>query len=1188
MNTRTRKTILGILIGKLVMLLSMTASYAQLVLDKPGATGQYSAPATVTLTPGFTSTGNFHAFIAAASTGLGNAASGTQNYIQKTVYLRGFGNTPPSTLTVTDAMRDITYFDGLGRPVQEVGVRAAGGSTGRDITLPVAYDGFGRQDKDYLAYGTTAGVGGAFKANATTQQAAYYNAPPAGVVKIDPVTVSGGTHTPSFGPRRYEPSPLNRVLEQGFPGETWQVAASRTASTGRTVQTDFATNDEASGFGMDSRRVARYGVTLSAAGTPTLTLGTDAAYGAGELYVTITRDENWISGDGRNGTVEEYTDKQGRVVLKRTYNGGAAFSTYYVYNDFGQLAFVLTPGALPDRGTLPTPVATLTQWLSNHVYHYKYDERGRLVEKRIPGKGREFLVYNKLDQVVATQDSVQRMRNPQQWTVTKYDAHGRVVLTGLWTLGAVAGADNRTTVQNQASAQTSTNQWEERATDTYTTRAWPTGGITVLTEQFYDDYGITVMPGTYKKPTEHSAMTKGLPTASRVNVLGAGNYLWSAVYYDDRGNTVRQLSQHHKGGTAVVGNYDDVSTEYSFTRQVLASTRRHHASGIVSATVRTEHTYDHRDRSLDTWKTLNTGTRTLIARNAYNDVGQLRTKQLHSTNNGGTFAESVGYAYNPRGWLREVSSPKFRQTLNYEEGSDSGVVPYYNGNIAEQLWQHQGQSEQSYVYKYDKLNRLLSGTASSGDRSETLTYDPMGNISTLKRDASGPTLTYGYTAAGGNRLQTITGGTNTYLYDGNGNMTRDARQNRTITYNALNLPATISGISAAYTYDATGRKLRSVIGTATTEYIDGIEWEGTTLSVIHMEEGRILPTGVYEYVLKDHLGNTRNGFASDALTASKFQTDYYPFGLSHPGGVTSSPKNRYLYNGKELQDGSGYYDYGARFYDPVIGRWGVVDPLAEAYYSLTPYQYGGNTPVNTIDIAGKLFIFINGFDFGVWLPTRLPGSVPVQYGVYGSNFSPYAFSSMDRSISESDHLKYWGDVSTAYEREYKDDNSRFINASYTPRSSANLRYGDGVAAGKDFLAQLESGDISLADGETIKIVAHSQGAAYAAGMASVIAKHSKYGGLLEFVDYISPHQPEDVKHPYGVKGRQFSTMSDIVSSKNNWFMGSSKYGKIFGTEWGMERERYKGGHGGHSVDTWLDDLINYFRSQGITVNDYRE
>src|SRR5690606_2601207 len=148
------------------------------------------------------------------------------------------------------------------------------------------------------------------------------------------------------------------------------------------------------------------------------------------------------------------------------------------------------------------------------------------------------------------------------------------------------------------------------------------------------------------------------------------------------------------------------------------------------------------------------------------------------------------------------------------------------------------------------------------------------------------------------------------------------------------------------------------------------------------------------------------------------------------------------------------------------------------------------------------------------------------------------------------------------------------------------RYSEGMKAAADLIEKLESGEITLKEGETIKIVGHSQGAAYAAGIASVLAQHSKYGSLLEFVDYLSPHQPGDINHPAGVKGRQFSTKSDKISSKGNIpkLFGKSKYEKIPGTEWGVERESYQGGRGGHSVGTWLEDLIRYWKNQGITVN----
>ncbi|WP_245536763.1 RHS repeat domain-containing protein [Solitalea canadensis] len=105
--------------------------------------------------------------------------------------------------------------------------------------------------------------------------------------------------------------------------------------------------------------------------------------------------------------------------------------------------------------------------------------------------------------------------------------------------------------------------------------------------------------------------------------------------------------------------------------------------------------------------------------------------------------------------------------------------------------------------------------------------------------------------------------------------------------------------------------------------------------------------------LSDHLGNALVSVDKDPSTgaARVIQEDeYYAFGLRK--GITSSSGNRYLYNGKELQESLGQYDYGARFYDPTLGRWNVPDPLAELSFSLTPYRYCYNNPIGFIDPFG--------------------------------------------------------------------------------------------------------------------------------------------------------------------------------------------------------------------------------------------
>jgi len=122
---------------------------------------------------------------------------------------------------------------------------------------------------------------------------------------------------------------------------------------------------------------------------------------------------------------------------------------------------------------------------------------------------------------------------------------------------------------------------------------------------------------------------------------------------------------------------------------------------------------------------------------------------------------------------------------------------------------------------------------------------------------------------------------------------------------------------------------------------------------------------LYEYDLKDHLGNNRVTFMGTSLGGAidvAQTTNYYPFGLVMNQGGNTKPtnqKNKYLYNGKELQDDKmtsesmNLYDYGARFYDPQIGRWTTIDPLCELGRKFTPYNYAFNNPLRFIDPDGK-------------------------------------------------------------------------------------------------------------------------------------------------------------------------------------------------------------------------------------------
>ena len=162
-------------------------------------------------------------------------------------------------------------------------------------------------------------------------------------------------------------------------------------------------------------------------------------------------------------------------------------------------------------------------------------------------------------------------------------------------------------------------------------------------------------------------------------------------------------------------------------------------------------------------------------------------------------------------------------------------------------------------------------------------------------------------------------------------------------------------------YDAAGTKLAK-IGTSSnyTYYAGSFVYSGSSLSYILTKEGMWLPGGNYQYYLKDHLGNTRLAVNTSGQGGTVVQqTDYYPFGMdiaSYNGGLD----NKYRYNGKEFQEdvinskSLGWYDYGARFYDPAIGRWHSIDPLAEKSRRWSPYNYCVDNPMRFIDPDGML------------------------------------------------------------------------------------------------------------------------------------------------------------------------------------------------------------------------------------------
>ncbi len=334
----------------------------------------------------------------------------------------------------------------------------------------------------------------------------------------------------------------------------------------------------------------------------------------------------------------------------------------------------------------------------------------------------------------------------------------------------------------------------------------------------------------------------------------------------------------------------------------------------------------------------------------------------------------------------------------------------YNGNISQTLWRTANidNSLKDYEYTYDALNRITSGIFSNIDDSsknnqynlKLVEYDKNGNIKKLRRSGYTDSVydewldQMVYTYDIGNKLTDIleqgnhhhgfadksNTQTGDYFYDDNGNLTSDANKGITsILYNHLNLPTEVKFDDSNtkkmnYTYDATGVKLKKVVNDGgnltTTDYAGNYIYENNTLQFFNHAEGYVEPDGSsfdYVYQYKDHLGNIRlsyhdtDGSGSIATTEIREEHNYYPFGLKHKGYnnvVTSTnPALKFKYNGKEFQDelGLNMYDYGARMYDPALGRWFVIDRLAddEMQIDKSPYAYSWNSPVILNDPDGN-------------------------------------------------------------------------------------------------------------------------------------------------------------------------------------------------------------------------------------------
>lgn len=831
---------------------------------------------------------NIHIITMLLLAALGQAQE--KSHIKTTVYKTETA-TSIAEPSVTQAIQNFSYFDNLGRPVQHRAHMQS--NTGKDIVTHIQYDASGRQSKLFLPY-VSASATKQYDANAATEVLSFYASPTLARTG-NPAFES--TQNP-YAEKQFESSPFGRITKLASPGSKWLLPASP-ADSDHTVKMDYQTNTSA-----DQIKVYKAVAGAPSGGYFPTTLVREGFYTEGTLYKYLMKDENWTSGNAN--TVQEFKNKKGQVVLKRKYGSSTVngvktedwHDTYYVYDQYGNLAFVLPP--LSDG-------SGSTADLEGLCYLYRYDGRNRLVEKKEPGKGWEFIVYDNLGRTVATGPTFSPFSDSMEpnnigWLFTKHDVLGRVVYTG-WMQADVNSA-TRNTLQIERDAQTTNLNESKSTTDNivngvafrYTNVAWPTGSNWhVLSVNYYDDYNFTGAPTSFPniegQPVFYnlSVKPKGLPTGSWVRAVQttaatAGEL--SYILYDYKSRVIRSWSSNYLGG------YTQQDAKFDYSGKTLYTILEHKrtASGNP-VNIREDFTYSNQDRLLTHTHKIGSMATELLAMNSYDEMGQLISKKTGGTDlTGNTPLQKIDYSYTIRGWLKEINNVSslsqpgeptdlFAFKIVYD--TPQAAQAQFNGNISETYWRTASDNIlRRHAYQFDSMGRLTStsyhkpeSVSAPDSYKESQEYDKNGNIRKLQRygefdDAITALmiddLNYTY-EANSNRIAKVTDYTGSpagfwddsdgsndnaddYTYDINGNLKSDQnKQIDKIVYNHLNKPIKIYfnyGATIEYVYSATGAKLKKTVTESprpvkVVEYLNGFDYANGTLEAIGTTEGYV-------------------------------------------------------------------------------------------------------------------------------------------------------------------------------------------------------------------------------------------------------------------------------------------------------------------------------------------------------------
>ena len=825
------------------------------------------------------------------------AGTAKENSIRSVTYLDKDG---------CSGMTDIAYFDGIGGLEQTVEVHMSGlnlyvTGLGRDLVTPVYRDALRRSDaRDYLPL-----------------VAQYHN----GGKVANVMDAHGAFYQSQFGDAAAY-SELNReAAPDGRP-----VSSIRPGSEYRTPSVKSTTFSYASNTASDA--VTKW--ILNSAGG----ISKSGIYSTASLSKTVATDE-----DSRSVTI--FANARGKILLERkSVSGNTTADTYYIYDSRDSLAWVLPPECVARVGALQS-LSSESDLAQKYCYIYTYDAQGNILTYSRPGAGRIEYIYDQAGRLTAMQEEV--MRADGKWRVMTYDAIGRLVgtreVTG-WARGALEAA--------LRSGGTSS-----------------LGQLTTLSETYYDTYPsfATAFKSQVGFNTSYDRRTTGLKTCERLAVDDGTDFRIKTYYYDAKGNVIQTIESDTKGTLRT-------TTEYSFTGNPVKSKENYILAGRTSGDV-VERTwvYDVRDRLSKETARVNSGQGVTVTY-SYDALGRPDGNTVSA--DGAAVTSSVMLDMQGRERTRTVVNAGaivFNSELRYHNTKLTGAIGQYAGNISEWEWHRGNAGTKAYTFGYDGLSRLTAnalfegGTKTDRFAERNISYDLNGNITSATRIANSAATTIAASYSGNRRSGDS--------YDLNGNVTYDSQSGLTMQWNRYNLIQKVSAggsVLVNYSYLADGTKVSALRSDGS-----GLSYQGSltytcaggspaSLEGVTFPGGRFVATtddaGTTTMTpmlyASDHLGSVRS--VVNGLTGETVETnDYYPFGGKWNDGSSSDPTNRYRYNGKEEQAffSSPYSDYGARQYSSASARWLAIDPLANKYYSISPYAFCANNPINCVDPDGR-------------------------------------------------------------------------------------------------------------------------------------------------------------------------------------------------------------------------------------------